>query len=274
MLKFTRDTNGIYTQFSKKKKAVSYPVEGSDNCFSVEDNSFWFRERNHIITDAITRFPFRSSFADIGGGNGYQVKTISETFPRHPAYLIEPIYQGCLNAKKRKLRNVYQTESRQFPYKEKSIGGVGLFDVLEHIKDDQVFLEDIISRVRTKTRIYITVPAFSFLWSAVDDLSGHQRRYTVNDFLTLSRKLSMKPLFITYFFSYLTLPMILGRGSEYMKNMWSHTPKKLTDELPYHTIHPVVSSILTPMHAWERTMVRNTRMIPFGTSLLGVFETK
>ena len=94
-----RDTNGIW--IDKEASKVSYPDDGNVDCFSVEENSFWFNHRNDILKEAITRFPFQGNFADLGGGNGYQAKFISSNFPLAKVFLVEPGYQGCLNGIKR-----------------------------------------------------------------------------------------------------------------------------------------------------------------------------
>ena len=37
--------------------AISYPEEGNEACFEVEDRSFWFRHRNACITEMVRNFP-------------------------------------------------------------------------------------------------------------------------------------------------------------------------------------------------------------------------
>lgn len=55
-----------------------------------------------------------------------------------------------------------------------------LMDVLEHVSDDVGLLRDYAAKVPAGTRVLITVPAFSFLWSGHDEFLGHQRRYTLH----------------------------------------------------------------------------------------------
>jgi len=37
--------DGIY--FSQNTNKISYPKESYQNCFQIEDNSFWFKHRNN-----------------------------------------------------------------------------------------------------------------------------------------------------------------------------------------------------------------------------------
>ena len=45
---------------------ISYPEEGNEACFEVEDCSFWFRHRNDCIRELVRSFPPR------GGGPIYE----------------------------------------------------------------------------------------------------------------------------------------------------------------------------------------------------------
>lgn len=60
-----------------------------------------------------------------------------------------------------------------------------LMDVLEHVDDDGALLADALSLCRPGGLLFITVPAFRWLWSAHDVFLGHRRRYTRHDLLEL-----------------------------------------------------------------------------------------
>ena len=47
--------NGIF--YAKASGAISYPEEGNEACFEVEDQSFWFRHRNDCICKFVRNFP-------------------------------------------------------------------------------------------------------------------------------------------------------------------------------------------------------------------------
>lgn len=54
-------------------------------------------------------------------------------------------------------------------------------NVLEHIADDRAALAAVYERLRVGGRAIIYVPAFSVLYTAMDKLVGHHRRYRRND---------------------------------------------------------------------------------------------
>lgn len=58
-------------------------------------------------------------------------------------------------------------------------------DVLEHIPNDQEAVGWILDHLSADGRILLTVPAHMFLWSEMDDVVHHYRRYSETDLLKL-----------------------------------------------------------------------------------------
>ena len=55
-----------------------------------------------------------------------------------------------------------------------------MMDVLEHVPDDAALLSEYLDVVAPGTPVFITVPAFQFLWSGHDVYLEHYRRYTLS----------------------------------------------------------------------------------------------
>jgi hypothetical protein len=70
--------DGIY--FAAESGAISYPEEGNEACFEVEDRSFWFRYRNACIAEMVRNFPpeGKGPIFDVGGGNGFVAKGLMD----------------------------------------------------------------------------------------------------------------------------------------------------------------------------------------------------
>jgi len=60
-----------------------------------------------------------------------------------------------------------------------------MFDVLEHIADDQMFFQNICRCLTENGTLIFAVPAHQWLWSYVDKLVGHYRRYSKMDLTAL-----------------------------------------------------------------------------------------
>src|SRR5690606_3917430 len=125
---------------SSESETISYPTEGHSHCFLVEDNSYWFGHRNDCIMAILKRFSPQGPLLDVGGGNGYVTqRLLQEGFE---ASLLEPGREGAFNAKKyRNIPEVICATLDTANFKDASLNAIGIFDVIEHIELDRVFIE-------------------------------------------------------------------------------------------------------------------------------------
>lgn len=91
-------------------------------------------------------------------------------------------------------------------------------NVFEHIENDSEVLSELKPLLAKGGRIIIYVPAFKVLWSKMDDLVEHCRRYTLGMAKSLSHDAGLHPEKVTYhdpigFFAALTYRVIGGDGS-------------------------------------------------------------
>ncbi len=169
-----QNPDGIWVASSQR--GISYPEDGNDACFELEDNSFWFRHRNRVIVDLVRSFCPDELFFDIGGGNGCVAKALQDAGFR--VALVEPGRGGVRNARLRGLETVVQSTLEDAGFAPESIGAAGIFDVLEHIESDGEFASMLHRYLRPDGYLFVTVPAYPFLWSVDDVHAGHYRRYT------------------------------------------------------------------------------------------------
>lgn len=77
-----------------------------------------------------------------------------------------------------------------------------LFDVLEHIEDEPVAINWLHEHLRPGGQIFVTVPAYQFLWTEYDVAAHHYRRYTRSDLIaSLGNRFSVD--YATYFNTHL-----------------------------------------------------------------------
>ena len=198
---------GIY--YKKSDLKLSYPDDGNQICFNVEDNSFWFKHRNQIISLLFKKKSPKKILFDVGGGNGFVSFGLMKEGIN--SILIEPGIQGCLNAKQRGLKNIVCSTLEESGCLENSIPAIGLFDVVEHIENDKLFIKKIHVYLENEGFLYLTVPSFSFLWSSEDELAGHYRRYTLKEIEHLLESNGFKINFSSYMFSFLPIPILIIR---------------------------------------------------------------
>tara|TARA_B100001093_G_scaffold513486_1_gene585525 strand:+ start:696 stop:1529 length:834 start_codon:yes stop_codon:yes gene_type:complete len=200
--------DGIWV--AQKQSHVSYPIDGNETCFALEDRSFWFRHRNSVICQLVSRFSPSAVFFDIGGGNGCVSKALqSKGFD---TVLVEPGANGAVNARSRGLRTVIQSTLQDAVFSSQSMASVGLFDVVEHIEDDIGFMRTIWDCLQPDGTVYMTVPALQFLWSKDDAHAGHFRRYTKSSLSILLTQCGFDIRYCGFLFSFLIPPIFLFRS--------------------------------------------------------------
>ena len=119
-----------------------FGAEYFEQLFKVETTNFWFRSRNRLLIWALGKyFPHAESFFEIGCGTGYVLSGIKREFPNIRLYGSD-IFSNGLSFAKQRLSDVSlsQMDARQIPF-EKEFDAIGAFDVLEHIDEDDVVLQ-------------------------------------------------------------------------------------------------------------------------------------
>jgi SAM-dependent methyltransferase len=202
-----RGADGLW--WPRTRTAVDYPDEGNAFCFQIEDHSFWFRYRNAYVVDAVGRFPPAGPIFDIGGGNGFVARGLAAA--GFPTIVVEPGPTGARNAQARGLSPVICAALDDAGFRPGSLPAAGFFDVLEHIEDDRAAVASLSTLLPVGGRVYLTVPAYQWLWSSEDDLGGHHRRYTRASLARLFARAGFIVEHSTYIFWPLPLPILLVR---------------------------------------------------------------
>ncbi len=122
--------DGIW--YSEKTSRISYPESGNQDCFELEENSFWFKHRNNCIIQCVKKYCPNEIFFDIGGGNGFVTKALENN--NIETVLVEPGAQGCINAKSRGLQNIICSTIENSTFTVNTIPAIGLFDVVVILK--------------------------------------------------------------------------------------------------------------------------------------------
>ena len=193
----------------KTLSRVSFPDNGLTELAPVESRSYWFNHRNEIITAVVKRYAPSGPIFDIGGGNGYVSLALEQS--GLSSIVVEPDSSGIATAKARGLLTV-NAAFQDIEIPNGAIPAAGLFDVLEHIEDDLGALTRLFKGLKPGGMIYIAVPAYKALWSVEDVHAGHFRRYTRQSLSDVVSLAGFTPVFSSYFFSVLVVPVFLLRG--------------------------------------------------------------
>jgi SAM-dependent methyltransferase len=251
------------------QEAVSYPTEGNDQCFEIEDKSFWFQHRNACIVELVKKFPPRGKgpIFDVGGGNGFVAKGLLDV--GWDVVLVEPGPAGARNAKDRGLPHVVCATTQTAGFKPGSIPAIGVFDVVEHIEDDAGFLRHLHDLLEPGGLLYLTVPAYNFLWSDEDVHAGHYRRYSFRGLHKLCSNEGFDVELLTGIFQWLIAPVFCLRALPY--RMLGKSKKKVGAPKAAeadHTLPPWLQALTSASQARERRRISKGLRLSFGASLL------
>lgn len=261
----TLDPKGYWV--ANHEQALSYPEEGNSLCFSLEDDSFWFRHRNEVIVEMLRQFPPNGVLFDVGGGNGYVAAGAERA--GFPTVLVEPGRTGAENARQRGLQNVICATTEDCGFPSGSLDAVGLFDVLEHIPDDLGFLRSLNCLMRPGGRFYLTVPAFQWLWSREDEHAGHHRRYTRKSLSRVLQTAGFDVEYVSYFFWFLPLPVLVLRSLP-SRLGWCKGPTVQSAQREHSSRGGLTGRLVDRALAWELDRIHSRKFIPAGNSCLAV----
>ena len=246
---------------------ISYPSDGLKNLNLVEDESYWYWHRNRCIAHQVEKHCSGLPFLDIGGGNGPVSKFLQNRGV--DSILVEPDKTGCQNALSRGVKKIVQGKIGEITFREGCEPfSVGMFDVIEHIEDDQTLIKQVCELLSKDGILIATVPASKFLWSKADVHAGHYRRYTTKSFSDLLENSGFEIIEIHKLFSILLIPIFLFRVIPSYLGLYSG--KKNTNERDHASGKGRISRVLKKILTREFNSISQGKRRRFGSSILVV----
>ena len=270
MIDFSKISSGLKKKdgiwHSEIASNISYLEKGNDIFYRIEESSFWFKHRNKVLEVLMRKYDPGSFILDVGVGNGYTTKFLQ--INGYKSVLVEPGIDGVINAKRRGVINIINSTISSAEFNKNSIPAIGMFDVLEHIKDENKLLSEINSLLKDDGRLYITVPAYNVLWSSEDVIAGHYRRYRSSNIAKILKGNGFEIEYLSYFFSILFLPVLFFRSIPSLI-MGIFKIKKTEPVIEAHEEKSsFINSMINLFLKLELNRIRKGKKLWFGSSII------
>ncbi|CAD6873746.1 class I SAM-dependent methyltransferase [Methylomonas fluvii] len=249
---------------------ADYPDSGFELTDENEEGSFWVRSRNRLFKAIVYNQAIvgRTKLLEIGCGTGGFIRHIVEN--ENLEITGSEVYISGLLYAKNKLPDV---DFIQFDIVNGNLGQqfdlIIAFDVLEHIGDDVVAMANINRLLRPGGRAIITVPQHMFLWSRLDEIVKHKRRYSRKELVTKLKSNGFDIIFATSFvfmlFPLMLVSRIFDKGCKQLKSDKVELEKRVKFPVFLNIIFDIFMRL-------DEALIKAGVSLPFGGTLVVVAQ--
>lgn len=236
----------------------------------LESEHWWFRVRQNIIRRLIYRYAGADrkniKILDFGCGSGYLVGEFQGA--GFDAYGIDNHSESIEYGTQKGIKNLsVGGDDQRINFPDNSFDFVLAMDVVEHIKDDAAIARELNRVVKRGGYIFVTVPAYMWLWGIQDEVALHFRRYTLSGIRRLfSGNSDIDIIFGSYFNTFLFPFIALVRLLEKIF-------KSGKRESDFEMNNSILNTIFYGVFNLE-TLFLNPVKYPFGVSILLISKKK
>ncbi|OGP90871.1 MAG: hypothetical protein A2157_05350 [Deltaproteobacteria bacterium RBG_16_47_11] len=179
--------------------------------FEIEDFHWWFVVRRRVLKSILSTLllPLNCVTLDIGCGAGSNLRELGGSRIRAIG-VDQSIYALSLASKKLKAPLI-NGDLNLLPIRSESIGLIVAMDILEHLENDLNGIRELYRALQSGGILFLTVPAFGYLWGVQDRATGHKRRYSRKEISNKLRQEGFEILRSSYFNFFLFFPILFAR---------------------------------------------------------------
>lgn len=197
---------------------------------------------------------------EVGCGTGGNIEMLSkygETFALEKE-------TSAVDYARKKYPNIKQGHlPNNIPFDER-FDLICMFDVLEHVEEESLSIQNLKKLLKPNGILLITVPAFQCLYGSHDKLLHHKRRYTLTQLQLLLSEFTVikKTYFNTFLFPLLVISRLIDKLF----------PNKI-NSLGYNIPNNIVNTIFYTIFKSEKILIKKFSF-SFGSSVLIAVKNK
>jgi len=246
--------------------------------YALERNHWWFKGRQKILeTQIIKIFPNRTDLKILNAGcaTGFSSEWLMQ-FGEVVSLEYDP---ECYAFTRDVVKiSIVQGSILELPFKDKQFDLVVAFDVIEHVDNDVLAVQEMCRVCKMSGYVFVSVPAYLFLWSQHDEINHHFRRYTKNTLRKVFNKSDLTPIFESYFNTFLFLPIAFVRVMlNFFRKFKKQDASKINENAPSDLeigSNKILSTILYRIFAGENFLLKRRLRLPFGVSIMAMYKNK
>lgn len=176
---------------------------------------------------------------------------------------IDISWEALSFCRQRGFQNLQQADlSEPVSFKDESFNLIVSLDVLEHVKKDEVAMQEFFRILKKEGLLVLTVPAHPRLWSYWDEMIEHQRRYTQEELEGKVREagFAIEKMSATNFF---IAPLAIT--IRFLKSFFTIDRQSASSD--FVRVPSVVNWVLVQLYRGEAFLLRRVNL-PFGLSWL------
>lgn len=238
-------------------------VSMADTWYEIASiDHFWIRRRFAVL-QRLTGGMIEAAkeMAEIGCGNGLLQRQIEDAYGREVTGIDLNEYALKQNLSTKSRVCCYDIFQEEATLRER-FDVIILFDVLEHIADEDRFLEALMFHLAPGGHVLLNVPAGQWAYSEYDVAAGHVRRYTIKTLRAAARRNQLE----VKAWSYWGLPLVPTLMARKLWLMGKHDQSKII-KAGFDVRTTTINKILGALSRCE--VIPQTLL---GTSLMAVFR--
>jgi SAM-dependent methyltransferase len=242
--------------------------------YEKEHTHWWHIGKRGIEFALLRRFLPKGKQADrraldLGCGTGLNIEQMSRYAEVTGTDYVEEALHFCLA---RGHKRLCKADAALLPFKDGYFDIATALDVIEHLDDDLVALEELYRVMKPGGLLIVSVPAYKFLWTYWDDILGHRRRYTTGMLGKVMEQAGFTVRKLSYSNLLILLPAVLVRMVKSLLLKSARRSGKASDpESDFMTLPGPLNSLLIAYYRLEAWVLQRARL-PFGLSVVCVAQ--
>jgi SAM-dependent methyltransferase len=242
--------------------------------YTLEREHWWFSARAELLMSHIRRvFANRTDLKilNVGAATGYSSELLQQFGAVTSVEFDEECYEFTRNVVKIPIQ---QGSILDLDFPDNTFDLVCAFDVIEHVEDDRLAVSEMRRVAKSGGIMFVSVPAFMFLWSEHDVVNHHFRRYTSKILRRLFSEYDA-PIFHSYFNFWLFFPIAAVRLlARLFTKKHLVKPEDAQSDFDNFKSGSIVNTVLRSVFLSENIFLKHFISLPVGVSILSSWRKK